>query len=122
MSATNNDLFDAKALAKRSRTFADVPIDEVRKFWDDRPCNIRHGTAPIGTREYFDQVEARKYRVEPHIVAFADAKRWRDCDVLEVGCGLGTESVNFTRAGARLVAVDLSPKSVELTRQRMCVM
>ena len=37
-----------------------------------RPCNIRHSPKPVGTREYFDEVEARKYFVEPHIPVFAE--------------------------------------------------
>ena len=117
-------LFSATSLQseRRRRAFAAVPLADVRQFWNDRPCNLRHGRAPIGTREYFDQVEERKYRVEPHIRTFAEFERWRDCDVLEVGCGLGTETVNFARAGARIVAVDLSERSVELTRQRLQVM
>lgn len=116
-------LFPVQPLSseRRKRAFGDVPIGEVRQFWDERPCNLKHGTAPVGTKEFFDQVEARKYRVEPHIRRFADFERWRGCDVLEVGCGLGTESVNFARAGARLTAVDLSERSVELTRQRLAV-
>jgi SAM-dependent methyltransferase len=101
--------------------FSAVPIDLVRDYWDRRPCNLRHSAAPVGTREYFDQVEARKYFVEPHIPAFADFARWRGKRVLEIGCGLGTESVNFARAGAILTAVDLSPKSLELCRQRFAV-
>ena len=32
-------------------------IDNVRKFWNDRPCNIRHSKKDIGTKEYFDEVE-----------------------------------------------------------------
>lgn len=116
-------LFSATALSapRRRRAFESVPIDDVRRFWDERPCNLKHGTAPVGTKQFFDQVEARKYKVEPHIPRFADFPRWRDCDVLEVGCGLGTESVNFARAGARLTAVDLSSRSAELTRQRLAV-
>jgi len=54
-----------------------VLIGRVREFWDRRPCNIRHSLKPIGTREYFDEVEARKYFVEPHIRAFADFERSR---------------------------------------------
>ena len=54
-----------------------VSLDTVRDYWNRRPCNLRHGTAPIGTREYFDQVEARKYMVEPHIPAFTEFEKWR---------------------------------------------
>ena len=35
-------------------------LDAVRDYWNRRPCNIQHDTAPMGTREYFDQVEAEK--------------------------------------------------------------
>lgn len=101
--------------------FDRVPIETVREFWDNRPCNLRHSPAPVGTREYFDQVEARRYFVEPHIPGFADFPRWRGKEVLEIGCGLGTESINFVRAGARLTIVELSPRSLELCRQRFDV-
>ena len=96
-------------------------IDDVLNYWDRRPCNIRHSTREVGTREYFDEVEARKYFVEPHIPAFAEFPRWRDKSVLEIGCGLGTDAVNFARAGARYTGVDLSPVSLDLARRRFDV-
>ena len=37
-------------------------IEQVREFWDSRPCNIRHSPKMVGTLEYFDEVEARKYK------------------------------------------------------------
>jgi SAM-dependent methyltransferase len=98
--------------------FGGTSIDEVRDYWNRRPCNLRHSPAPVGTREYFDQVEARKYLVEPHIPAFAQHARWAGKRVLEIGCGLGTDTINFARAGARITAIDLSSKSLELARQR----
>lgn len=100
------------------RAFQSTSIDRVREYWNNRPCNLRHSPAPVGSREYFDQVEARKYLVEPHIPGFAQFDRWKDRRVLEVGCGIGTDTMNFARAGARVTAVDLSGRSLELARQR----
>jgi 2-polyprenyl-3-methyl-5-hydroxy-6-metoxy-1,4-benzoquinol methylase len=101
--------------------FEQVQINSVRDYWNNRPCNIRHSTQPIGTKEYFDEVEARKYMVESHIPAFADFEQWRGKKVLEIGCGIGTDTINFARHGAQVTTVDLSAKSMELARQRAAV-
>jgi ubiquinone/menaquinone biosynthesis C-methylase UbiE len=93
-------------------------VQDVRRYWDNRPCNIRHSTQPVGTREYFEEVERRKYLVEPHIPPFADFPRWRGKDVLEIGCGIGTDSVNFVRSGAHLTIVELSSESLGITKRR----
>ena len=96
----------------------DVSVDTVKAYWDARPCNIRHSSKPVGSKEYFDEVESRKYYVEPHIPGFAQFERWRGKKVLEVGCGIGTDTINFARAGAEVTAVDLSDKSLAIARQR----
>jgi 2-polyprenyl-3-methyl-5-hydroxy-6-metoxy-1,4-benzoquinol methylase len=101
--------------------FEQVDIARVQEYWNSRPCNIRHSTKAVGSKEYFDEVEARKYMVEPHIPRFAEFERWRGKRVLEIGCGLGTDTINFARHGARVTAVDLSEKSLELARTRAAV-
>src|SRR4029453_12165479 len=104
----------------RSRT-DHATIERVQEYWDRQPCNIRHGRSPVGKREYFDEVEQRKYFVEPHIPPFADFSRWGGKKVLELGCGIGTADVNFARGGAEVTVVELSGESVDLCRQRFAV-
>lgn len=92
-------------------------IQTVKSYWDARPCNIRHSSKPVGSREYFDEVTQRRYYVEPHISVFADFAQWQGKKVLEVGCGIGTDTIQFARAGAHVTAVDLSANSLEIAKQ-----
>ncbi len=98
--------------------FSAKTVQDVQQYWNARPCNIRHSDKEIGSKEYFDDVEARKYYVEPHIPVFAEFERWKGKKVLEIGCGIGTDSINFARAGALLTAVDLSDASLAVAKKR----
>lgn len=96
-------------------------ITDVQQFWDARPCNVRHSDHAPGSVEYFDEVEQRKFRAEPHIVPFSEFPRWHGQRVLEIGCGIGTAAVNFARHGAVYTGVELSGTSLDLARQRFQV-
>jgi SAM-dependent methyltransferase len=93
--------------------------ERVRGFWNRTPCGSAHADAPEGTREYFDQVERRRYELEPFIPVFADFEGAKGKRVLEIGVGLGTDLVQFGRAGAHLTGVDLSEHAVELVSRRL---
>ena len=95
--------------------------EEVRGFWSRTPCGSWDATAPEGTREYYDQIEARRYELEPFIHSFAQFSRTRGQEVLEIGVGVGTDHVQFARAGARLHGVDLTERGVDLVRQRLAL-
>jgi SAM-dependent methyltransferase len=94
-------------------------VAQVEKYWDQRPCNIRHSNANPGSYEWSHDVTVRKYFVEPHIPRFANFAAWKGAQVLEIGCGIGTDTLEFLRAGVkRIDAVDVSAQSLILARKR----
>ena len=98
-----------------------VTIDDVRTYWDDRPCNVKHSKKEVGTKEYFDEVERKRYTAEPHIPPFAGFSSTKGKKVLEVGCGMATEGINYARAGATYTGTDLSIESLDLAKKRFKV-
>ena len=96
-------------------------INEVKDFWNNRPCNVRHSSKTQGTKEYFDEVEKKKFFVEPHIKSFSHFNEWNGKKVLEIGCGLATAGINFARYGAEYTGVELSADSLALAKKRFDV-
>src|ERR671931_284854 len=93
----------------------------VHDYWQARPCGSSLTQAEPGSKEFFDEIEEARYRLEPFIPDFAEFERWRGQCVLEIGVGLGTDFVRFARAGARLSGVDLTEASIELVRRRLAL-
>jgi ubiquinone/menaquinone biosynthesis C-methylase UbiE len=92
-------------------------IGKVHDYWNSRPCNIRHSTKSQDSVEFFDEVATKKFKAEDHKLAFLDVEKWRGKRVLELGCGLGTDAIQFAKAGAFVTCVDLTENSLALCRK-----
>ena len=70
----------------------------------------------IGTKEYFDEVEKKKFFVEPHIKTFSQFNEWNGKSFRNrmwiSNCG-----INFARFGAEYTGVDLSEESLNLQKK-----
>lgn len=103
---------------KKNIRFGSVSIEEVKKYWDKYPSNIGHSKAKIGSCQFFDQLEKRKYLDEPFIPKFAEFEKWKGKKVLEIGSGAGKDTITFAKMGAQVTAVDISQKSLDIAIQR----
>lgn len=90
----------------------------IKRYWNAQPCNVKHSRAEPGTSQFFRDVSARRFRVEPHIPEFAGFHLWQGRRVLEIGPGIGSDAAEFARAGAEYYGIDYSEASVELARKR----
>lgn len=90
---------------------------EVRRYWNAHIHDAAMTTEPVGTRAFFDDLEAYRYdklRYLPPLVAF---ESYRGRRVLEIGCGIGTDLLRFARGGALTVGIDLAETAVRLARE-----
>ena len=73
----------------------------------------------FGTREFFDSVERHRYtEYAPWMPSVMGFKQFPGKRLLEVGCGMGSDLLQFARGGALCTGVDLTPRSIEISRHR----
>lgn len=97
--------------------------EKVAAHWNKQPCNSGDGgDYPEGTLEWFDRIAAKRYSgYGSFIHQFANFGGWAGEKVLDVGCGVGTDLVQFAWGGAEVTGVDLSEHSADLARQNLKV-
>jgi ubiquinone/menaquinone biosynthesis C-methylase UbiE len=91
-------------------------ISEIQRYWNERIHDLEMTEHPVGSREFFadlDDYRFDKLHYLPRLVNFAG---YRGRQVLEVGCGIGTDLVRFAKGGAIVTGVDLSQTAIDLAR------
>lgn len=91
----------------------DAAKSEAVRQWTADPCGPDIAVAP-GTREAIDQLLAGRRAYAPWLAETLAYESTVGLDVLDVGCGQGIDLVEYARAGARVVGIDLTPHHVEL--------
>lgn len=92
---------------------------QVRDYWNRQPCGTQFSDNTKYSREYFDDIEEHRYRIEPDIFAFAQFTRFHSKKILEVGIGAGSDFTQWVRAGANAFGVDATPEGVNHVEQRL---
>lgn len=113
--------------AKMSNDGLDNGLNErvagIRRYWDSHTLGLQYVSdhnVPVGSPEFFEHIRPwmNPYKF-PWIMERIDAEasRLAGRTLLEVGCGMGYDSLEFIRRGVRVTSVDLSPKAVEFCKR-----
>ena len=93
-------------------------LAEVRDFWNASPCQSDLSAA-AERRRYFEEISHKRYNGrEWHVPVVANFPAYKGKQVLEIGCSIATDGLEFAKAGAIYTGVDLTPHSVELAEER----
>lgn len=107
------------------RTPPDRSVGAVLDYWDAHTLGLQYSHDPgleVGTPQFFEHIRPwmNPYKfpdVMPRIERQARVLQGKH--VLEIGCGMGFDTVELLRRGVRVTATDLTPRAVEVTKQHL---
>jgi ubiquinone/menaquinone biosynthesis C-methylase UbiE len=98
-------------------------VAAVRDYWDSHTLGfqyVRDKSIPVGTSQFFAHIRPwmNPYKF-PWIMERIEreAKLLKGKPLLEIGCGMGYDSLEFLKRGVRVTATDLTPSAVRLARR-----
>jgi len=89
-------------------------LEDVRSYWNEYVNDIEITKYPVGSREFFEALEKYRYDKIDYLLDYVDFPQYKGKKILEIGCGVGNDLMQFARAGADVSARDLTENAVEL--------
>jgi ubiquinone/menaquinone biosynthesis C-methylase UbiE len=102
-------------------------VEAVRDYWDSHPLGLQYVSDPDvepGTPEFYEHIRPwmNPYKF-PWIMERIDAEasQLKGKKLLEIGCGMGYDSLEFIKRGVRVSAVDLTPAAIRFARKHFAI-
>ena len=93
----------------------------VRAYWDSKPCDSELSDRDRLSREYFLDIERRRYELQPHVHDILSGIRWRRKRVLEIGTGVGTDARLIINSGGVYTGINVDRGSTDATLRALRV-
>jgi ubiquinone/menaquinone biosynthesis C-methylase UbiE len=95
----------------------------ISDYWNTHPLGLQYVSSPgirQGTPEFYEHIRPwmNPYKF-PWIMKRieSEAAKLRGRKLLEIGCGMGYDSLEFIRRGVRVTAIDLTQNAVDFARR-----
>jgi ubiquinone/menaquinone biosynthesis C-methylase UbiE len=102
-------------------------VEAIRNYWNSHTLGTQYArdkSIPVGTPEFFAHIRPwmNPYKF-PWIMERIkrEAAQLQGGHLLEIGCGMGYDSLEFLKRGVRVTATDLTPRAVELARKHFAI-
>jgi SAM-dependent methyltransferase len=95
----------------------DATVQTVKDFWESHVNNEYYTKEQRASDAYFREIEDRRYRAHYNLVDLFDSLRGSSGRLLEIGCGIGVDSIQLAKCGFDVTAVDLTQNALEVARE-----
>jgi ubiquinone/menaquinone biosynthesis C-methylase UbiE len=90
---------------------------KVQEYWDRNVSNWKITTAPVGSVEFFREIEHYRFSKLNYLPRIVDFNGYSGKRLLDAGCGLGNDLSRFVSGGAIGTGIDISPAAIKLAKQ-----
>jgi ubiquinone/menaquinone biosynthesis C-methylase UbiE len=90
---------------------------DVRAYWNRHIHDLEITTHPVGSPGFFQDLDQYHFEKLHHLLRLVNFDGYRGKQVLEVGCGAGTDLARFAKGGANVTGVDLAGSSIDLAKK-----
>jgi len=100
------------------------PLDDrrkeaIRQYWNAHLHDEAIATHPRSDCAFFDDLDAYRLDKLRYLPTRVDFTGFSGEDLLEVGCGMGTDLVRFAQGGASVTGVDLADEPIRMARDNL---
>jgi ubiquinone/menaquinone biosynthesis C-methylase UbiE len=92
-------------------------MKEVEEYWEAYAKGLEVAGEAWGSQRFFAAIQSEHGKAYAQANQILNLNRVRGRSLLELGCGIGLDTVEFARHGASVTALDLSPACVDLARR-----
>jgi ubiquinone/menaquinone biosynthesis C-methylase UbiE len=95
--------------------------EEVRQFWDGKPCDSELSGKDPRTKDYFLEIENERYKYQSHIPQLLAQIDLQGKRTLEIGTGVGTDARKIVELGGIYTGINVDAGSVDMTAKALSV-
>ena len=92
-------------------------VESVRDFWESHVNNEYYTEAARASDDYFREIEDRRYETHYHLRDLFASLAGSEGRLLEIGCGIGVDSIQLAGCGFEVTGVDLTESALEVARE-----
>jgi ubiquinone/menaquinone biosynthesis C-methylase UbiE len=122
MAALDGQIFNSQESSKMDNTLQ-ATVSAVHDYWNSHTLGLQYITdksLEVGSPDFFAHIRPwmNPYKF-PWIMERIERESalLKGKHLLEIGCGMGYDSLEFLKRGVRVTATDLTPNAVEITRR-----
>jgi ubiquinone/menaquinone biosynthesis C-methylase UbiE len=97
-------------------------LKEIEIFWEKHLCGSHFVANEKFTPEFFQNYHNYRYNKEHHLLKIVPWESAEGKDVLEIGLGIGADSIKWAMYAKSFTGIDLTLESVKATREHLQLM